>query len=93
MRKDRSTNELRTIEAIPHFSPNAEGSCFIKFGNTHVLCNASVDQNLPRWLKGKDQGWITAEYGTIHGSESSRSKRKPYATEAMIVKTIIHLNT
>ena len=75
MRKDRSTNELRTIEAIPHFSPNAEGSCFIKFGNTHVLCNASVDQNLPRWLKGKDQGWITAEYGMLPRSTNTRVSR------------------
>ena len=76
MRKDRSTNELRTIEAIPHFSPNAEGSCFIKFGNTHVLCNASVDQNLPRWLKGKDQGWITAEYGMLPRSTPDRIIRE-----------------
>ena len=43
MRKNRKINELRTVEIIPDFSPNAEGSCFIKFGDTHVLCNATVD--------------------------------------------------
>ena len=60
MRKNRKINDLRKIEIIPNFSPNAEGSCLIKCGETHVLCNASVDENIPRWLKGQDRGWITA---------------------------------
>ena len=76
MRKKRKINELRKIEIIPNFSPNAEGSCLIKCGETHVLCNASVDENIPRWLKGQDRGWITAEYGMLPRSTLGRMKRE-----------------
>ena len=76
MRENRKINELRKIEIIPNFSPNAEGSCLIKCGNTHVLCNASVDEKLPRWLKGQDQGWITAEYGMLPRSTQERMVRE-----------------
>ena len=76
MRKKRKISELRKIEIIPNFSPNAEGSCLIKCGETHVLCNASVDENIPRWLKGQDRGWITAEYGMLPRSTLGRMKRE-----------------
>ena len=76
MRENRKINELRKIEIIPNFSPNAEGSCLIKCGETHVLCNASVDEKLPRWLKGQDQGWITAEYGMLPRSTQERMVRE-----------------
>ena len=76
MRKNRKINELRKIEIIPNFSPNAEGSCLIKCGETHVLCNASVDENIPRWLKGQDRGWITAEYGMLPRSTLDRMNRE-----------------
>ena len=76
MREKRNTDELRKIEVIPHYSPNAEGSCLIKFGNTHVLCNASLDQSVPRWLKEKDQGWISAEYGMLPRSTPERIVRE-----------------
>ena len=76
MRKNRKINELRKIEIIPNFSPNAEGSCLIKCGETHVLCNASVDENIPRWLKGHDRGWITAEYGMLPRSTLDRMNRE-----------------
>ena len=76
MRKNRKINELRKIEIIPNFSPNAEGSCLIKCGETHVLCNASVDENMPRWLKGQDRGWITAEYGMLPRSTLDRMNRE-----------------
>ena len=76
MRKNRTINELRNIEIIPHFSPNAEGSCLIKFGNTHVLCNATIDYSLPRWLKGKNKGWISAEYGMLPRSTQERMSRE-----------------
>ncbi|MDC0032667.1 ribonuclease PH [Pelagibacteraceae bacterium] len=76
MRKNRKINDLRKIEIIPNFSPNAEGSCLIKCGETHVLCNASVDENIPRWLKGQDRGWITAEYGMLPRSTLDRMKRE-----------------
>ena len=76
MRKNRKINELRKIEIITNFSPNAEGSCLIKCGETHVLCNASVDENIPRWLKGQDRGWITAEYGMLPRSTLDRMNRE-----------------
>ena len=62
MRKNRKLNELRNIEIITNYSAHADGSCFIKFGDTHVLCNATVDENPPRLLRNSGQGWITAEY-------------------------------
>ena len=76
MRKNRNINQLRNIEIIPNFSPYPEGSCLIKCGNTHVVCNASLDQNLPRWLKNSSSGWVTAEYGMIPRSTSDRMFRE-----------------
>ena len=64
------------MEIIPNFSAYPEGSCLIKCGNTHVVCNASLDQNLPRWLKNSSSGWVTAEYGMIPRSTSDRMSRE-----------------
>ena len=76
MRKNRKLNELRNIEIITHYSTHADGSCFIKFGDTHVLCNATVDENPPRWLRNSGQGWITAEYGMLPTSTNERMSRE-----------------
>ena len=76
MRKSRNINQLRDIEIVPNFSPYPEGSCLIKCGNTHVVCSASLDQNVPRWLKNSDSGWVTAEYGMIPRSTSVRMSRE-----------------
>ena len=76
MRKNRKLNELRNIEIITNYSTHADGSCFIKFGDTHVLCNATVDENPPRWLRNSGQGWITAEYGMLPRSTHSRMDRE-----------------
>ena len=62
---DRALDQLRDITIETGVSPYAEGSCLIKCGNTHVLCTASVDPGVPRWLKGKGRGWVTAEYGML----------------------------
>ena len=72
----RNNNELRDIEIIRNYTKHAEGSVLIKCGDTHVLCNASVEENVPSFLKGKNQGWITAEYGMLPRSTSSRMKRE-----------------
>ena len=53
MRKDRSFSELRKFEFIPNFNQYAEGSCLVKFGNTHVICTASIEEKVPFWLKNK----------------------------------------
>ncbi len=76
MRNNRNINQLRDIEIIPNFSCNPEGSCLIKLGNTHVICNASLDSNVPRWLKNSDTGWVTAEYGMLPRSTSERMIRE-----------------
>ena len=76
MRKNRNINQLRDIEIVPNFSPYPEGSCLIKCGNTHVVCSASLDQNIPRWLKNSGSGWVTAEYGMIPRSTSERMSRE-----------------
>jgi len=76
MRKNRKLDELRNIEIITNYSTHADGSCFIKFGDTHVLCNATVDENPPRWLRNSGQGWITAEYGMLPTSTKERMSRE-----------------
>ena len=76
MRKNRKLNELRNIQIITNYSTHADGSCFIKFGDTHVLCNATVDENPPRWLRNSGQGWITAEYGMLPTSTNERMSRE-----------------
>jgi len=72
----RAANELRKIEIIPGYSKHAEGSCFVKFGNTHVLCTATVEEKLPGWMKGLGKGWVTAEYGMLPRSTHSRMDRE-----------------
>jgi ribonuclease PH len=72
----RKVNELRKVELIPHFTKYAEGSCFIKMGETHVICTASVDEKVPPFLKGKGTGWVTAEYGMLPRSTQTRVDRE-----------------
>ena len=73
---NRKNNQLRNIELIPDFNPYAEGSCLVKFGNTHVVCTASVEEKVPNWLKGQNKGWITAEYGMLPRSNRVRTPRE-----------------
>lgn len=72
----RAHNELRAVEIIRHYTKHAEGSVMIKFGDTHVLCTASVEEKVPGFLKGKNQGWVTAEYGMLPRSTGSRMDRE-----------------
>ena len=76
MRKNRKLNELRNIEIITNYSTHADGSCFIKFGNTHVLCTATIEDSVPRWMRGSNEGWITAEYGMLPRSTNDRMNRE-----------------
>ena len=75
MRNNRSNFQLRSVEIIPNYIKNADGSCLIKFGNTHVICTASIEERVPSWLRGKQKGWITAEYGMIPRATHSRVDR------------------
>src|SRR5690606_605724 len=72
----RAHNQLRQIEIIRHYTMHAEGSVLVKFGDTHVLCTASVDEKVPGFLRGKNQGWVTAEYGMLPRSTGSRMERE-----------------
>lgn len=72
----RELNQLRNVELIRHYTKHAEGSVLVKFGDTHVLCTASVDEKVPSFLKGKGQGWVTAEYGMLPRSTGSRMDRE-----------------
>ena len=72
----RAPDAMRRVELIPHFSTHAEGSCLVKFGDTHVLVTASVEERLPPWLRGKGEGWVTAEYGMLPRATHTRGQRE-----------------
>ncbi len=72
----RAPDAMRAIEMIPGFSAHAEGSCLVKFGRTHVLVTASVEERLPPWLRGKGSGWVTAEYGMLPRATHTRGSRE-----------------
>ena len=72
----RTSEQMRPVIITRHFTSHAEGSVLIEFGQTRVLCNASVAEGVPRFLKGKGQGWITAEYGMLPRSTHSRMNRE-----------------
>ena len=72
----RGLNELRPIAISRNYTKHAEGSVLIEFGETKVLCNASIEDSVPRFLKGSGQGWITAEYGMLPRSTGTRMDRE-----------------
>ncbi|MCK4944811.1 MAG: ribonuclease PH [Alphaproteobacteria bacterium] len=72
----RAVDQLREIILEPGFSRHAEGSCMARFGNTHVLCTATVESKVPSWMRNKGKGWITAEYGMLPRATGSRTVRE-----------------
>jgi ribonuclease PH len=72
----RKVNEMRMVNILPEFTMHAEGSVLISFGNTKVVCTASVDEKVPSFLRGKGEGWVTAEYGMLPRSTSTRMDRE-----------------
>lgn len=72
----RTTDQLRDIKLTRHFTKHAEGSVLIEFGDTKVICTASAEKGVPRFLKGQGQGWITAEYGMLPRSTGERMGRE-----------------
>ncbi|WP_085901507.1 ribonuclease PH [Kiloniella majae] len=72
----RTPDQMRQVTIETNFSKHAEGSCLIKFGDTHVLCTASVEDSTPPWLRNSGKGWITAEYGMLPRATHSRSSRE-----------------
>nr|WP_314266194.1 ribonuclease PH [uncultured Moellerella sp.] len=72
----RTAEQVRPIKITRHYTKHAEGSVLVEFGDTKVLCNASVEEGVPRFLKGQGQGWITAEYGMLPRATNSRNARE-----------------
>jgi ribonuclease PH len=72
----RAPDQLRPVSLEPGFSRHAEGSCLVKFGDTHVLCTASVDERVPPWMRNSGKGWVTAEYGMLPRSTHTRTDRE-----------------
>jgi ribonuclease PH len=72
----RTAEQIRRVVLRPGFMPNAEGSCLVQMGGTKVICSATVEDDIPRWLKGKGSGWVTAEYSMLPRSSSERISRE-----------------
>ena len=75
---NRDSNELRDVKITPHFLPDSEGSALIEVGNTKVICSATIEKKVPRWLKGKGTGWVTAEYSMLPRSSKDRIQRERF---------------
>ncbi|MBE8191726.1 MAG: ribonuclease PH [Alphaproteobacteria bacterium] len=75
----RQVEELRAVSFEVGFAKHAEGSCLVKFGDTHVLCTASLEERVPPWLRGRGSGWITAEYGMLPRATGTRTRREANA--------------
>ena len=75
----RKLNEMRSVEIETEVTKHAEGSCLIKTGDTHVLCTATLEDRVPSFIKGSGLGWVTAEYGMLPRSTSSRMRREATA--------------
>ena len=73
---NRNHNQLRDITIEPNVNIHAEGSVLISFGNTKVICNASIENSVPRWMKNSDEGWVTGEYGMLPRSTNERMSRE-----------------
>ena len=76
MRKDRNFDQLRDVTFETNVNLHAEGSCLAKFGNTQVICTASIDEKTPPWLRNSGKGWVTAEYGMLPRSTNTRIDRE-----------------
>ncbi|MDH3743114.1 MAG: ribonuclease PH [Hyphomicrobiales bacterium] len=75
----RQPNEIRQVTLERGYSRHAEGSCMTRFGDTHVLCTASLEERVPPWMKGLGNGWVTAEYGMLPRSTGGRMRREATA--------------
>ena len=72
----RALDEMRAVSLERNFSRHAEGSCLVRFGDTHVLCTASLEERVPPWLRGQGKGWVTAEYGMLPRATHTRGRRE-----------------
>ncbi len=84
----RVADQLRPVSFQRDFTDMAEGSVLVRFGRTHVLCTASVDDDVPRWMRGSGQGWVTAEYNMLPGSSPERIRRRVSGRDQEIQRLI-----
>src|SRR5438874_3706640 len=75
----RAPDEMRAVSLERGVAKHAEGSCLVRFGDTHVFCTASLDEHVPPWLRGGGKGWVTAEYGMLPRATSERTRREASA--------------
>ena len=73
---ERAPDQMRHVSLEPGFAKHAEGSCLVKFGDTHVLVTASLEETIPPFLRGSGKGWVTAEYGMLPRSTHERMRRE-----------------
>ncbi len=89
MRPDgRSADQLRPVSFERDFTDMADGSVLVKFGRTHVLCTASIDEDVPRWMRNTGEGWVTAEYNMLPGSSPERIRRRTSGRDQEIQRLI-----
>ncbi len=84
----RTADQLRPVSFERDFTDMAEGSVLVKFGRTHVLCTASIDDDVPRWMRGTGKGWVTAEYNMLPGSSPERIRRRVSGRDQEIQRLI-----
>lgn len=84
----RTVDQLRPVSFERDFTDMAEGSVLVKFGRTHVLCTASIDEDVPRWMRGSGKGWVTAEYNMLPGSSPERIRRRVSGRDQEIQRLI-----
>ena len=87
---NRKPNELRPCDITPDFVRTADGSCLIRCGGTRVICTASVEESVPPFLKGKNLGWLTAEYSMLPASTGRRKARDGVKKDGRGVEICIH---
>ena len=83
----RAADQLRDIQFERHVNCHAEGSVLVSFGRTKVICTATVEQRVPPFLRGKGQGWVTAEYGMLPRATNSRNRREASAGKHCLLYT------
>jgi ribonuclease PH len=89
----RQPNELRPITFERDYTEMAAGSVLVSFGRTRVLCTASIDEDVPRWMKGKGKGWVTAEYSMLPGQAEWSNCRDSTTDRSFVARRVRHAST
>ena len=85
----RKTDQMRKVSFERNFSKHAEGSCLVKFGDTHVLCTASLEERVPNWMRNTGRGWVTAEYGMLPRSKDTARISSNWRLDGRIASPVL----